>query len=357
MSIYFLIHSCKTKEEQNSVIVLSGVSEQITIAEVFDEFEYISLETSEESVFGDINRLIVYEDKFFILDNSKMKKVYVFHKDGTFSHTIGQVGGGPEEYANIEDFTIDEEQRQAVILAYPSTVHVYDMDGKFIHKKKLTPSLLWNIHSYTDGFVCSTNHQTWTTGEDALLIYDFDKEFNLKNKLLDVLPVQAAMPPFISNTLQKNGSEILYFDNFTSTAYFNITNGAVPNSVHFVFDKEIPPEVYADPQKFFSNQNDYCFFLEAFFVNNVLWSAFIDKGKQYLFIRDFNTGKQLLSHLQNLCPKLLFYHNNHFYSSMNSFWILEGHNMFSAQIVTKYPIEPDSNPVILKFKPKNLKPK
>jgi hypothetical protein len=103
--------SCKTEVNQSESIVLSDVSGQIKIDEVFENFEYIPLETSDESIFGRINKLILYNHQFFILDNAKMKKVFVFNDDGSYSHTIGIVGKGPGEYTHIEDFAIDEENQ------------------------------------------------------------------------------------------------------------------------------------------------------------------------------------------------------------------------------------------------------
>jgi hypothetical protein len=352
------ISSCTIKKkEQVTDILLTNISENIKIGEIFDEFEYIPLETSEESIFGVISKLIVYENKFFILDNVKMKKIFVFDNDGTFHHTIGSVGEGPGEYRNIEDFVIDKEKKKVIILCYPSIAYIYDLDGNFIEKKTISNSaIFWNIASWKNGYVCSTNHQSATQGEDAHLIFIYDKDFNLRHKLFDVLPVQVALPSFISNPVQNNNDEeIVYFDCFTSKMhYINLNNPNNSHSVKFVLEKEAPFELYADIQKFFIYQGDYCFFIEVFYANNILWSSFVNKGKECIFIMNFETDKKILSWGQNGWLHIYFHQNDYFYSSINPLTILEGHSLFDAKIMNDYSIEYDSNPTILRFKAKKI---
>ncbi|MDR0696875.1 MAG: 6-bladed beta-propeller [Christensenellaceae bacterium] len=337
-----------------SSIDLSNVSGQIKVDELFDSFEYIPLETTDASIFGAIDKLVVCDEKFFIFDKAKTKKVFVFHNDGAYSHTIGSVGGGEGEYSgNVEDFVIDKEKQQVIILTHRSFIYIYDMAGRFIQRHRLTSeTMLWNICSYKDGYVCSTNHQVIASNK-SFLIYDFDNNFKLKSKLLSSAQVQAAMPPFTSIPIQNIDNKIIYFDNFTSTVYFNVVNPAMSSAVHFILGAEVPPDAYANPQVFFTNQSNYSFFIDFFFIDSaILWASFIDKGKQCVFAKNFTIDEHVLSHI-NWMPKFLFYHDGYFYSHMNPLWILEGHDFFSAASTTKYPIDIDSNPVIVRFKMKN----
>ncbi|MDR0560663.1 MAG: 6-bladed beta-propeller [Prevotellaceae bacterium] len=344
-----------TKNEPTTVS-LSDISGEIKITELFDEFEYVTLETSDESIFGNIDKLTIYDNKFFILDNAKTKKVFVFHNDGTFSHTIGTIGQAPGEYTNIEDFTIDEEQQRVIILSYPSAAYIYDMNGNFIQKKSLSSSLFWNICSYGDGFVCSTNHQTFTTGENAYLLFIFDRNFNLKRKLIPVLPIQVAFPPFIGTPLNCNEKEIVYFDNFTSTVHFiNRDNIEVSKSIKLALDGEMPPEIYADVQSFMKETMNYSFFLNAFFADGKLWSSFKIKGSGRIavFVMDFSENKKILSWSAEGFIRIFLRRNGYFYSAMEPTDILNGNKLFPIKAkTTKYPLENDSNPVILIFKEK-----
>jgi hypothetical protein len=187
------------------------------------------------------------------------------------------------------------------------------------------------------------------------LLFFFDKEFNLKNKLFDVLPVYVAIPPFISNPILKNGDEIIYFDNFRSNIHLiHLDDSIHSRLIRFGMGNAVPPEVFADPQEFFSNQGNYSFFLDAFVVNDLLWAVFSDRGKQCVLVMNLKTQKKIICELKSWWLNLLFYKNDAYYSSIDPEWIVDGQDMFAVKMASKYPVDYDSNPVILKFKAKYL---
>jgi hypothetical protein len=291
---------------------------------------------------------MVYDNKYFILDKIKMKKIFVFNTDGSFSHTIGSVGGGPGEYVSIDDFTIDKENERIVILTYPSTIYVYNLDGKYILKKRLSSDfMLWNIASYKDGFVCSTNHLTGTRGE---LIFLFDKKFSLKSQLIESLDFPIDFPPFVSDPIQETDDKVLYFDNFTATMYLNITNKNALESIHFEFGKKMSPEIFKDTQSFFANQNNYCFFINAFFAKDILLATFFNKGKLCDLVFNVHSGEKKITYSSGRRPQILCYHENYLYVGIDPLLILDKRLEIDAKITTNYPIEFDSNVVILRFK-------
>ncbi len=353
-----LLGSCdeKNKRKQlqsNSFPILKDLSETIKVNTLFDEFEYISLETTEKSIFGWIDKLIIHNNQFYILDRAKTKKVLVFTLEGKFLRSIGRVGKGPGEYTNLEDFTIAPQSDNVVLLAFPSRVITYDPTGEFISEKRLSSSVsLWNIASYKSGYVCSTNHFSPPQSKDAFLIYKFDMAFNLQGKLLEALPQQVGMPSLIHNPLINCKDEITYFDFFKSSIHLNITNSDF-KTIRFDFnEKETPIDAFVHPQVFFTNQQEYNFFTDAFFAHNIIYTTFINRGKQHVLIMDLANNKNTTHRVEGWFPEFLFSQNDFIYSAMESSRILRGHNFFNAKKTSKYPIEDLSNPVILKFKTK-----
>ncbi len=284
----------------------------------------------------------------------KRKKVLIFAEDGTFIRTIGSVGNGPGEYSNMEDFTIDETTQNILILGYPSIVYVYDYAGKFLFEKKLTSSaLLWNMSNFKNGYIFSSNHQSVLTGEEAFLLFAFDRNFNLLKKEKKLLPVHVTMPSLITNPFFDNEQGSSYFDFFTSTLYTNIGR---PDSLTLKFDfegKEIPVELYTNTQELFSNIKKYVFFLHAQLINNHFVSMFITDGIQNILIYDIKTHQKTVYKCESWFPNLSYCKDNYFYSSMESLSIINGHDYFNAENKTKYPIEANSNSVILKIKSKS----
>jgi hypothetical protein len=351
------LYSCgHYKETERMTIDLMNISNTTNITELFDSIEYIPLEISEKSVFNYISKMEFYENQFYILDDVGMKKIYVFNQDGSFSYTIGKVGNGPGEYTNIEDFTIDKEKRQVVVLAYPSTAIIYDLNGEYLYTKKIGESLYWNICSYKDGYVCATNHQTFTEGKEAFLLFIYNKDFKLMAKLLPVLPSHVAIPPFISNPLYENGENIVYFDNFTANIHFlPIETPTKIKSTHFNMSSPPPPEALSNSQLFFANQGQYSFFLEAFCVNQTLWSSFTNGGNLCVSVIDFQNKKKKMAQMDGWFPRILFYKDTYLYSCMNAEWILNDKMpSFSVAKFAKYPIEEDSNQLILRMKMKDI---
>jgi hypothetical protein len=350
--------SCKKNNKNNiqtsTFSLLENVSD--SAIQLFDEIEYTTLETTDQSLFGAIDKLIVDDDFFFILDKAMKKKIFVFAKDGSFIRTIGNIGKGPGEYTNIEDFTIDEVTKNVIVLCFPSTIIIYNPKGQFISQTKLTPSaLLWNICNYKDGYLLSANHQSVLTGDEAFLVFNYDKNFNLREKILNVLPSYITMPPFISNPLQNIENKIVYFDSFTSNIYFNI-NHADFKIIHLDFGgKEVPLSSYANPQEFFSHQREYRFFLETMIADNVLYTSFANCGERYVAIINLKTNKK--STFKNFIwfpDKLLFNKDNYFYSSSSALSIIKDHDISYTKKIMNYPLEANSNPIVLTFKAKAL---
>ena len=62
------------------------------VSEYFNKIEYIPLETSKESLFGDINNLIITDDSYIISDNDT-KSVLFFKSDGKFIRKVKSPNG------------------------------------------------------------------------------------------------------------------------------------------------------------------------------------------------------------------------------------------------------------------------
>lgn len=352
----FLYSCTQTSNTPDGVVVLTdNISEEVTLNDLFHEIECIALETSEYSIFGKINKLIVYDKRYYILDH-QTKKIFVFQTDGTFIKTIGKIGDGPGEYTHIEDFVIDKENKKLVILGYPSIVYVYDLDGNYILQKKIMSSPVWKICSYENGFICSNNHQSFTQKEEPL-IYLFDKEFNLTNKMKEA-KANIYLPPFISDPFLMDGNKIAYFDNFNSIIYFiDPSNPDDSESLSFVFQNPIPLELLsnANVEEFFENQRKYSFFTNAFLANNVLWTTFANNGTQCVHVRDLKNKKQKTAKHNSWYPTIMCEADGYFYGCINvSFLLGENNPIANAKMGTQYPIDYNSNPAIIRFKPKEI---
>lgn len=327
LAVGLMLVSCKkTASDAVAVDVETQVeagAEECKIEDLFFGFELIPLNTGQEGMFGSIDKLTFYNGRYYIMDKTGKRQVLVFDREGNYERSIGQAGKGHGEYTNIEDFTIDKENNRIVILAYPSSVYVYDMDGRFLEQKRIEEhSMLWDIASCKDGFVCSTNHQTYTEGEHAFLLYFFDKDFKFLAKRIPVLPKQVQLPPFISRPLMETGEgKLAYFDTYTASLYSIDTSDSIAVRRHaYMPDNLMPAECFADPNEFASKQMTYAFFLSAMCPDNRLLAFYASGGEIRGFITDReNSADKVKSFKFNgWVPPLMDYADGMFYSVISA---------------------------------------
>ena len=142
LSIVFSLFLCGCTQRQNEVKNLSGM-ETIPITDFetyngrFSEFveavEMIPLEFTDESILGEIKKVVLSEDFIFVMERFNSAGIYTFDRSGKFLYRIGSRGQGPEECADVDDFSINEKDR--LIYIYDSVrkkVFVFSFDNEFI---------------------------------------------------------------------------------------------------------------------------------------------------------------------------------------------------------------------------------
>ncbi len=103
-----------------------------------DYFEYshhIVLETTEESALSRINKLIVDDNRIYILC-SGMKTIFIFDKQGKFIRRIANVGKGPSEYLSAEDMIVTPDGEIKILDGISGKINTYTANGDWIASKK-----------------------------------------------------------------------------------------------------------------------------------------------------------------------------------------------------------------------------
>ena len=91
-----VIISCKSnpsREMENSIIW--KVDPHTKLSSYIDSVEYIALETHPDGLFNMVEKLVVQDDKIFILDFRNCKQVFVFDTTGKFLFPVGALGRAP----------------------------------------------------------------------------------------------------------------------------------------------------------------------------------------------------------------------------------------------------------------------
>ncbi|MEA1981870.1 MAG: 6-bladed beta-propeller [candidate division Zixibacteria bacterium] len=83
-----------------------GISNSGYMTELFDLADIIQLETTEESLLGQVTKMEVVDDRIIILDKLSALKLLVFDSRGKFLFSSGSSGKGPLEISSLDDFCI-----------------------------------------------------------------------------------------------------------------------------------------------------------------------------------------------------------------------------------------------------------
>jgi len=115
-------------EEIKIVNMPENYTFESNISTIFNQVEYIPLETSKECHLVMPLKAAFHNNHFFILDF--LRGLYVFDQMGNYSHQIGKIGRGPGEFIEIRDFDFDEKGN-VLILDYKRILR-YRPDGKYL---------------------------------------------------------------------------------------------------------------------------------------------------------------------------------------------------------------------------------
>lgn len=124
-----------TKESvgNSSVIVgnpkLFNDTIELPLSYLTEKIEIVKLDDKEEALIGGWVRTTI-SDNYILVSNNRQTPFKLFDKKGKFLTTIGAYGQGPNEYLNVYDHQLDENNNRIYILPWQSDkILVFDLEG------------------------------------------------------------------------------------------------------------------------------------------------------------------------------------------------------------------------------------
>lgn len=115
-------------------IPLTETDDPLPLSEIVDSLQYIKLETTDESLIGNIDKLFATKERLILLDRDNAESIYLFNLQGEFINKISRMGRGPNEYLSIEDIAVDEDAEQIILWdSQAGKLLIYGFDGTFIN--------------------------------------------------------------------------------------------------------------------------------------------------------------------------------------------------------------------------------
>lgn len=120
---------------------------------VSPEFDFIRLETTDACLLGYIDRIIYENDRYYFLDKTN-GVISCFSGKGKYLFTLNHTGQGPDEYINIDAFTVENDNIW-IFDGQSLKVLCYDIDQKVIDRISLKESGFWasDMTTWKDIFI------------------------------------------------------------------------------------------------------------------------------------------------------------------------------------------------------------
>lgn len=178
-----LLGSCKNHSPVNAVRSILVNTNKIDTTSFFldDKLnKHIVLETTPESTIGTIDKLIVRENKIYILDKEITKSLFVFSIEGKFLYKISSAGRGPGEYMFPDDFSIDNSKNEVLIWDISQKKINFYNKNQFVREKTIPHE--FSFISHLRRHIVAVNAFCMEK-ENCFKVLLFDESFNIKEKL------------------------------------------------------------------------------------------------------------------------------------------------------------------------------
>lgn len=190
----FLAVSCVSGgSEDSGVTVISKENTKMyddkgLIPDFVEEWDFIKLETSEQSLLHDAFNVNVDDGMIFIFSSpnsvtsgATKQEIKVYDKSGKFLHNIGAFGHGPGEYSYIGKWALNKKEKY-VAIHDADKLKKYNYRGEFIEAVDVENdlSMLALFYFLPDDNLLGINWITDVSNEQMLL---YDKDFKKKEPL------------------------------------------------------------------------------------------------------------------------------------------------------------------------------
>ncbi len=281
----------------------------VRIDDIAHSYEYIILETTDESLFDGNSTIYSDEQNIVVMDRTR---ILLFDRNsGSFVRSIGNIGNGPGEYSRTYSKMPYNYVKQTVYARNNTERLEYSLDGEFLGSKK-PPEVVYDF--------VNLGNETYAAFIDN---YMGDE----KNKII-VFSEQDSIIKIFPNYLsfQFNGSIAV----FSANAWFSRFNGKTSfcerfnDTLFYLTPESLEPRYlfYKGPYAFLYelrggsvDMNDKYFFTDnvlestryifyVFGFKDGIYTAVYDKDKKETVVNDYvgEAGKGFVNNINGFAP-------------------------------------------------------
>ncbi len=225
-----------------NTIKIDGLPDNVySFFDIVEDYQIIKLETIADGLIGQIHKLIITQDKIFILDLLSARSVFCFDRNGNFIRIIGSQGRGPGEWLQPQDIAFHEDTQTFIIYCSSNRkIIFYTINGDYIDEINLGLKFK-SLEFINKDTIIGFSHGVYNIhpdyGELPFDLITFNAELNILNT------------QFFNNTEINIGKTVVtkynYFSNSDKGIYLNWFS----NDTIFLIEKNdlhAKPFVYLD---------------------------------------------------------------------------------------------------------------
>lgn len=222
------------------VIDIEDVS-TFKISNLFDELDYIKLETNDTFLVDEINKLIVNDELIFVNSNNM---ILIFDLSGKIVRKLDKEGKGPDEYIALTDFVLDEESQIIEILdSQAETIIYYNLNGEKVGELFIGLDAQSFI-KLNDKYLFYCGNQFGDLNKYKLVYFDIDSKKILK-QYIPINLKEASYLHINDNVNFSNFSDsITFWHSINDTIYYVDEEKVDPRIIIETGDNKIPEQLF-----------------------------------------------------------------------------------------------------------------
>jgi hypothetical protein len=295
IAISFFSCGRHVEKHADSVVDLNFDTEnrQLLTNIILNEKQILLQTDTKESQFAGIDKLVIHDDRIYILDYMNTRSLFVFDMDGKFLRRIGRRGRGPGEYpALLMDFATDNAGNVLLVDNTKRELHKYAPDGRYItsvHLPFLVEGLV--VLENSDYLVALT--YPYEEKVPAPQVVVCDSLFNKKEEYFSFSQVGDKLD---ISPLVKVGGKIVYHREVNDTVYiFSTLDGALTKEYAINFEgMSVPKELRHNYSKLGDESSYRYLYSTPLFVGNYLIGNMIDRDRTAIYCFDVESGESCL---------------------------------------------------------------
>lgn len=209
--VFIVLCSCTKSTDRTKIISfdIQNSIKEIKESGIISDYRVLKLKSNDTcGIIGQIDKVILFEDKIYIADLSNSLAVYIYDTSGNYINKISRRGHSSTEYNQLSTMFIDYNKRTLNLLTrHPTKILSFDLNGKG------TPTILKLDKNLTDIKLLNDLYVGYSgnvSQEKNNNIWVFNKSGAFLDSYLEIPDGWESSISGRGNALSQNGDKLYY---------------------------------------------------------------------------------------------------------------------------------------------------